>query len=534
MRRKILTFFTFFSFLASYPNATIESALNQLDSAIEVRDDYFKKKANQIGKIRDELQNVDKTQWAQYFKLNHLLFDEYSSFIYDSAFHYALEMQATARMAGDGQLKAIADLKISFVLFSSGMFHEALDTLNNINEKFLSRKHLVEYYDYKSRAYYDMAEYAGDPFFAPVYRNQGNHYTKLAIEFASPDSYQKWASKALLHLRQNNYDSSLFYYKKVINEFDLTLHQEAMMHASMAQNCLAIGDTTTAITYLSKSAINDIKSVVTETIALRNLAIVLYRLGYLKEAHRYIILANEDAKFYGARQRAFQISGVLPLIEGEKLGLTEKQKSQLEVYLIILALLALIVLLSLIIIFKQLTKLKKARQKIENANTSLSNLNESLRESNKIKEEYIAYYFNISTSYVDKLEQLKESIERNLDNKRYSIITQALSKVVIKKEREKLFQNFDKIFLSIFPDFVDKFNELFNEEDKVKLGDNNSMNTDLRIFALIRMGINENEKIAKILNFSINTIYSYKNRIKTRSFIPNNEFEDKIMEIKSV
>jgi hypothetical protein len=534
MRFKIVAILLLFSALAGYPNSNIDSALSQLDATIEQSREFFEIKQRQTEELKSALRKVEKTDYREYFRLNEALFDEYKSFIYDSAFHYAMTMQSTARAANDSHLKATAALKTSFVLFSSGMFHEALDTLNSIDEKVLKNGKLVEYYDYKSRAYYDMAEYAGDPFFAPAYQKQGNYYTKLAIDYARSDSYQKWASTALLHLRQNKYDSALYFYRKVVNEFDLTLHQEAMMYASMAQSSLAIGDTITAITYLSKSAINDIKSVVTETIALRNLAIVLYQLGYLKEAHKYIILANEDAKFYGARQRAFQISGVLPLIEGEKLGLTEKQKSQLENYLIILALLSLIVLLSLIIIFNQLTKLKKARQKIVKANTTLSNLNENLRESNKIKEEYIAYYFNISTNYVDKMEQLKESIERNLDNKRYSNISQALAKVVIKKEREKLFQNFDKIFLSIFPDFVERFNDLFDDENKVKLGDAKTMNTDLRIFALIRMGINENEKIAKILNFSINTIYSYKNRIKTRSLIPNNEFEEKIMEIKSV
>jgi len=188
----------------------------------------------------------------------------------------------------------------------------------------------------------------------------------------------------------------------------------------------------------------------------------------------------------------------------------------------------------LITIFKQLTKLKGARAEIMEANGNLKSLNDTLKEANKIKEEYIAYYFNISTNYVDKLEHLKESILRNLDNKRYENIDHALSKLVIKKERDQLFHNFDKIFLSIFPDFVDGFNALFDEENRVYLTDQGAMNTDLRIFALIRMGILENEKIARILNFSINTIYSYKNRIKKRSLVPNNEFEERIMEIKSV
>jgi hypothetical protein len=379
-----------------------------------------------------------------------------------------------------------------------------------------------------------MSEYASDPYFAPLYNRKANEYTRMAIKYAKPDNYQKWASMAQLNLRSDNMDSAFFYYKKVLSDFDVSRHQKAMTYASMAHCSLETGDTLAAIRFLANSAKYDIQSVVTETIALRNLANVLFQLGYVKVAHNYIILADQNARFYGARQRSFQISSVLPLIEGEKLGLIEKQKKQLELYVILLALLIALIIFFLMVIFKQLTKLKGARETILVTNNDLQSVNETLKEANKIKEEYIAYYFNISTNYVDKLEYLKESITRNLENKRYGNIDQSLNKLVIKKEREQLFQNFDKIFLSIFPDFVDGFNALFNDEDRVYLTESGAMNTDLRIFALIRMGISENEKIAKILNFSINTIYSYKNRIKKRSLVPNNEFEDRVMAIKSV
>jgi hypothetical protein len=534
MRSFYILVLVFMSSLITYGNQSIDSILVELDELLEIRHTFFDKKYQSIDQLRQELNHVDKNDKARLYEINKQLFDEFGSFIYDSAFHYAAKLQDLAFESGNSRLISTARMKMSFVLLSSGMFHEALDTLNAIDPGNLDSKRKVEYYDLKARAWYDMSEYANDPYFAPIYSEKGNELTRKAIQFADPRNYQKWASMALWNLRSNRLDSALVYYKKVLNEFDVSLHQKAMVYASMANCSLLTGDTLSAISYLAQSAINDIKSVVTETIALRNLADVLFQLGYVKEAHNYILLANADARFYGARQRSFQISGVLPIIEGEKLGLIENQKKQLEIYLILLTLLAVVIIFSLVVIFKQLVRLKKARAAILDANMNLESLNENLREANKIKEEYIAYYFNISTNYVDKLEHLKENILRNLENKRYGNIEQSLAKLVIKKERDQLFQNFDKIFLSIFPDFVDGFNALFNEEDRVYLSEDGAMNTDLRIFALIRMGIFENEKIAKILNFSINTIYSYKNRIKKRSLVPNNEFEDKIMEIKSV
>ncbi len=533
--RQVYTILFFLSFtIIAHASPAVDSILARLDQTIDEHETFYALKYEKIRLLKAQRDATATEDQRQLFAINQELFDAYGSFIYDSAFHYANEMQSLAYRSGDKALICNAKLKMSFVLLSSGMFHEALDTLNTINHQGMSDEQKVEYFDLKARAYYDMAEYASDRYFSPLYRQHGNTFTREAIHFAKPDNYQKWASMALLNMRNHQLDSALYFYHRVLNDFEVSLHQKAMVFSGIAACKLETGDTLAAIRYYAESAINDIRSVVTETIALRNLANVLFYQGRIKEAHKYIVLANQDARFYGARQRSFQISGVLPIIEGEKLELIETQKQQLEIYLILLALLVLLVIFSLVVIFKQLIRLKKARGIILQTNQNLKSLNDNLKEANKIKEEYIAYYFNISTNYVDKLEHLKENISRNLENKRYSVISQSLNKLVIKKERDQLFQHFDKIFLSIFPDFVEGFNALFNSEDHVQLTTQGAMNTDLRIFALIRMGIIENEKIAKILNFSINTIYSYKNRIKKRSIVANNEFEERIMDIKSV
>ena len=91
-----------------------------------------------------------------------------------------------------------------------------------------------------------------------------------------------------------------------------------------------------------------------------------------------------------------------------------------------------------------------------------------------------------------------------------------------------------QFFLKLFPDFIERFNDLFAPEDKIQLKDQEFLNTDLRIFALIRMGIHENEKIARILEYSVNTINTYKTRIKNKSLVPNEVFEQRIMEINTV
>jgi hypothetical protein len=166
-------------------------------------------------------------------------------------------------------------------------------------------------------------------------------------------------------------------------------------------------------------------------------------------------------------------------------------------------------------------------------NHTLEKSNIELNEANKIKEEYIGYYFNLISEYINKLDKFKRSVDNKLTTKRFDDIRILVNNINLTKEREELFINFDKAFLKIFPNFVNGYNELFSEENRVKLLPNQLLNTDLRIFALVRLGISDTEKIAHILEYSVNTIYNYKARIKSKSNIHNDEFEHAIMAIKA-
>ena len=125
------------------------------------------------------------------------------------------------------------------------------------------------------------------------------------------------------------------------------------------------------------------------------------------------------------------------------------------------------------------------------------------------------------------------SVDTKLSIKKYEDIKLIVNNIDIKKEREALYYSFDHIFLKIFPNFIAVFNSQFEEKDQIWPHEHEVLNTDLRIFALIRMGINDNETIAKILEYSVNTIYVYKMRIKAKAINPD-QFEQRIMAIKAV
>jgi len=193
-----------------------------------------------------------------------------------------------------------------------------------------------------------------------------------------------------------------------------------------------------------------------------------------------------------------------------------------------------LVIIILFLLFRQLQNVKAARNEINKTNNVLQVINNKLREVNLIKEEYIGFFFKTNSDLIDKLDSYRQSIENKITMNKINELTSLITIKNIRQEREALFSSFDTAFLNIFPDFIHKYNDLFKPEDRLIPNNSKQMNTDIRIFALIRLGIFDTEKIARILNYSVNTINTYKTRIKNLSLIPNEEFEKEILKIQSI
>jgi hypothetical protein len=229
-----------------------------------------------------------------------------------------------------------------------------------------------------------------------------------------------------------------------------------------------------------------------------------------------------------------EIATIMPIIDDAMLNQTVKSKALIIKYAIIISVLLLIILLFIIVIFKQLRKLKNAEVLIKQANVNLQTLNSKLFEANKIKEVYIGYFLSLNSENIDRVERLKNSLKRNISLGRIDEIKNIINEIDLYKEREEFYRNFDRIFLKLFPNFVEIFNSYFKEEDRTNIKENDLLTPELRIFALIRMGITDTERIAKILEYSVRTIYAYKTKIKNKSIIPNDKFEEKVMEIRAI
>ena len=467
------------------------------------------------------------------------LYEEYKSFKYDSAYHYAAKLQDLALRLKDATRTGQAKLKIGFSLVSAGLFKEADDSLGRIQILALPDSLQTEYYQVMGRFYYDLADFGNDSYHSPGYVQKGNAFLDSALQLFRPGSFPYQYFRGLKDIRSGDNLSALETYRRLIKDPALSNHEIALTASTLSDIYIQRGENDTAISLLIKAAIADIHSSTKETAAAFNLANLLYKKGDVKNASLCIQLAISDATFYGARQRKVRVSDILPLIEGEKLSLVEKQKKTLLTYLVIVTLLLLGVVALIVIVLRQVKKLQAAKKMITEAhlrdqeiNHRLSEVNNRLSEANKIKEEYIGYFFNVNSEFFDKIERFKKSLEQKVSDRKLEEIRFLVNNINLRMEKEYLLQNFDRVFLKLFPNFVAEFNAFFTPENQLELKEGELLNTDLRIFALIRMGIHDNEKIARILQYSVNTINTYKTKIKNRSFISNEEFEKKIMQIK--
>ena len=513
-----------------------DSLLNELDRYLDEREFYIQKKNEKIDLFKDKLHfHSSQNDLREEFFLTMDLVNEYQSFIFDSAYYFVRRSKEIARQLNEPNLIVEARIKEGFVLISGGLFKEAIDSLEHIPVRNCPDTLKRKYYPVVARAYYDLADYDDEELFTDVYLEIGNKYLDTALVYAAENTNVYWSAESLRRMKKYDWRGAKFAFEYWMRNFDVPPAYYGIATSSLGYIYQVTGYREKAIEYLARAAIADIKNATKETVALRNLANILFEEGQKIRAYRYIIAALDDATFHNARHRKIEIASILPIIEGERLAQTEKQKEKLIIFLIVLVFLMLLVIASLAIIYYQLKKLYKIRKILQNTVADLSKLNAKLVEANKIKEEYIGYFFSINSEYVEKLDAFHKSIHRKIVARRYEDIVSVLKTFNVKEERRSLFRRFDEIFLKLFPDFIDEFKKLVScdEEEIFTPKKNEFLSPEMRIFALIRLGITDNEKIAHFLDLTVNTIYTYKTKVKSRSPFKD-EFENRIMEIQAV
>ena len=519
---------------AVYSSPKTDSLLTVLKTELAKKSVYDNQKETELKKLKHQLAITAANNYRAQYEICSQLYEQYKVYQFDSAYVYTQKLMNISQATKDVSKQYESRIKLGFILLSSGMFKETFECLKQINTRLLNDSSKLEYYALMARANSDLGDYNADSHYAVVDNAASIKYLDSAIAIAKPNSFEQLSRLGDKQIRMGEVQTPSVYYQKILSDLKITAHQRAMIATGLSSFYNGPNQAETRINLLAIGAINDIRSSTKETLAIFKLGEELYRDGNAEDAYRFIQQAMDDAQYYGARLRKIKIGAVLPVVAAQRIIAAQKERNRFVIYFLSIGVIAVLIALISFVEFNQLKRLKAKEKIIEDKNVQLELINDKLTEDTRIKEEYIGYFFNAISGYIVKLEKIKRVVERKLATKKYDEILLTVNEINIKKERETLFYTFDHIFLKIFPNFITVFNSLLKKEDQIWPKDHEVLNTDLRIFALMRLGISDNEQIANILEYSVNTIYVYKMRIKAKALVPNDQFDQKIMGIKAV
>ena len=508
----------------------IDSLLRELDMSIRNRPQYTLKRQEQIDALQRKLRLSHSDQ--ERYDLYRELFGKYRSYRMDSALWVANQRVELAKRMKNPLYIRSAELNIAEVMIGVAMYKEGLEILDGIKSADLDASGVSYYYYQYHQVYTLMADYAFSDQMKEHYRGLAYQYKDSIISMRRPGSqgYLLMMSEKLLY--EEKYDEAIEILKSCYKTHEEKGYSVAIPSIGLANAYAFMGNTELQKKYLAISAIADIQAATKEYISLWKLANLLFQEGDIKRAYTYIECSMQDATFCNARYRTQEISELLPVISRTYENKLKEEKTQMVALVILTSVLLIILLIALMFIFYQMKRLNVARkavntmnEELKHINSDLHTLNDKLQESNQVKEEYIGYVFNICSTYISKLEEFRKNINRKLKVGHIEDVKAITdSSATASNELKEFYQNFDTIFLHLYPDFVGDFNALLLPEERIELKEGELLNTELRIHALIRLGITDSVKIADFLHCSAQTVYNNRLRTRNKSIIPKEDF----------
>lgn len=538
MRHFFLMLLFFFSILSvSGAKSQLDSLLYELDLTIKNRPQYNMIKELRIDSLKAKLAQASDAEESH--KIYHRLYREYRNYNMDSALFMATKKYDIAQSIGNIQYQYTASMNIAEILGIMGMYKEAFNIADKIDRNGLDEDQLPYYYHFYHSTYSLLFENS-------LAQNEKSHYEHLVSQYKDsllqvndPNSigYLLVENGKLVEL--GRYDEALSLMTKCYKENKNNESIVGSLAYGLSDIYEKLGNTEQQKKYLIISATSDLRRAVKSYISLRKLAVILYKEGDLDRAYSYIKCSMEDATFSKARFRTLEISETLPIIVAAYDKKATQEKSNLKKYLVLISILSVVLIISLVYIYKQLTRLSQARKRIKDMyeevkqmNTELNGLNKKLSESNLVKEEYIGYVFNLCSSYIDKMETYRINVNRKLKTGKIDDALKTTSSTsLVSDELKEFFSNFDIIFLNLYPNFVDGFNALLKEDERITPKSDDILTPELRVFALIRLGINDSSKIASFLHYSPQTVYNYKLKIHNKLAVSKDDFANLIQQI---
>lgn len=526
----------------------LDSLLHSIDTAIDNYPVTVKAKTSRLATLTAALAKALTAE--QRYGAAYNLYTEYLPFNNDSALHYLNVCSRQAELAGNpskaGGCRALAALCCS----NAGMYTEAFAILEDIDATQLHGNDLGNYY-------YAYSHVCGEVTYYAKIADIRNQYGSLAAEYRAQmyatlpaDNQYVRQSREVEALTSNRNKES-----KAINDAWLQSvaewsHEYALVAFYRYLEFKSIGNDTEMMRWIAKSALADVRNCVMDQGSMWELANMLMLHGDVDRAYKYICFTSDCANSFGSRQRLSHISPLLTQIAQSYKAELDRSSKKLRTTICIISIMALLLLALLFYVVRQRNRLAATRDdlaksyslqsalnaqlqslnaQLKTSNAHLSSLNTQLSEANSVKEEYVGRFMRLCSLYIDRLDDLRKKVNKKVKNKEYAALYEMTRTGELrKKDMDELYANFDSAFVHLYPTFVDDFNALLRPECRITLTNRENLNTVVRIFALIRLGINDSGKIAEFLHYSVNTIYNYRAQIKNAALGDRNEFENRV------
>ena len=521
-----------------------DSLLLKLDQARKERPIYMEQKELKLVELKRQLHRQIPDE--ERFAILGTLLDEYRSFNTDSALHMAEEREQIAIRLGNREYIDNARMNKADVLGMTGMYKEVMDLMRNIHIDRLPVDIHPYYYHIYRTVYGLMADYAVTAYEKKLYTELTDKYRDSLLLVNKDNLLIHTLIQSDQYNVRNEYDKAirlLTDYLALQKDYE---HDVAICAYTLSESYRLKGDKEKEKEYLIVSAMADMKTAVREYISLRKLAVLLYQEGDIERAYSYVKICMEDAAACNARLRKLEILEIFPIINDAYQQKTEKQQEQMKWALVSISLLSLFLLLAIFYVYKQMKKVAAARREVIDANKRLKELNDELHLSNAqlkeanhsiaensyLKEEYIGRYMDQCSVYLEKMDNYRRSLGKIAATGNVEELYKNIkSSKFIEGELKEFYTNFDNTFLQLFPTFVEDFNALLADDEQISLKAGERMNTELRIFALIRLGITDSVKIAQFLRYSVTTIYNYRTKVRNKAAGDRDLLEQEVMTI---
>lgn len=510
-----------------------DSVERELKKVLGRKIEFEKEKLMKIFEIKERLKLMPSP--VDRYNFQDKLYNEFKTYQIDSAIFYVNENKKLAIQLNDNLKKNEVDIQLASLYSSAGRFIESNEILKGIPRHSLSSEQEADYY----RAFSDFYSHYGQSTNHYNYFSLSEVYRDSLLNVLPNDSKEHRISSATRALFGNNFDKAEKELLQLLSEYKDTDHERAVIAYLLGLLYKNKDDQEKQIYYLGLSAITDVKNTVKDNASMQSLALVYFERNEIDKAYLFIQEAMEDALFCNVRFRTIENSSFYPIINSAFQEKEQANKNQLKNFLYTISFMSILLLVAFIILYMQMKRLKKTRKDLKNLNDELQGLNaqllkvnQDLQESNHIKEEYMAQFFELCSAYIDKLDNTRKGILKKISNNQLDELSKELkSQDFIKTELDDLYHNFDVIFLNLYPTFIQEFNNLLKPEERLTLKHDELLNSELRIFALIRLGISDSTKIARFLRYSLRTVYNYRVKVRNKVLGTKEDFDEQIKEI---